>query len=345
IFDGLLEGVVPVAYDNIDPSADFGGGNVGVLTAEAVVEDGVLNIGFAQDAVDGKENPIINALEVIEKGFTPDLEGPNAAIAIVNPATDADPLVINVTLTDETGIDETSLGAADIGVSVGGVVVDAADIAFTGFTNGVASYTVAAPTGGWTDASVIDVTVNAGEISDTADAVNTNSETTTQATLEIGGSTGEDTVLLRINAFGPTVAATDGGPDWTSDLKDDLGTVENENSPYLNLTSTDPAQDRGDAFGFNGTPPAGVPDAVMDTARSSNNPFSYDIPVADLDGDGNYTVTLHFAELFTGNQTAGERSFDVAIEGQSIGDLQDIDPAALGGGAGASSISYNVAVT
>jgi hypothetical protein len=153
-----------------------------------------------------------------------------------------------------------------------------------------------------------------------------------------GGSGGTGEVLLRINAFGPQVAATDGGPAW---LADGEGAA---NSPYLVQTN-----DRGDVQGFSGdaaTIPDGVPQAVLDTARSSDNPFSYQIPVTDLEGNGNYTVTLHFAELFAGNQTAGERSFDVSIEGQTLGVLDNVDPSALSGGGGnAASVTYNVAVT
>ncbi|MEM7718752.1 MAG: putative Ig domain-containing protein [Pseudomonadota bacterium] len=156
----------------------------------------------------------------------------------------------------------------------------------------------------------------------------------------------EDEVVLRINAFGALVAATDGGPDWQADLKDDLGTVDNENNQYLSLETTDVAQDRGDIQGYSGDAgliPADVPQEVLNTARSSNEPFSYNIPVGDLGGAGEFEVKLYFAELFPGNQTAGSRVFDISVEGSSPGVLNNFDPSVQGGG-DLSVVSYDVTV-
>ena len=159
----------------------------------------------------------------------------------------------------------------------------------------------------------------------------------------------EDQIVLRINAFGPEVAATDGsGVNWQADLKDVPGTPANENSVYLDLVSTDPAQDRGDAFGgYTGNTaliPAGVPEAVLDTARSSNAPFSYNIPVGDIGGPGSFRVNLYFAELFTGNQVIGDRVFDIGVEGQTTGVLDNFDPSVPSGGGDLRVVSYEVTV-
>ncbi|WP_207497544.1 putative Ig domain-containing protein [Limimaricola pyoseonensis] len=330
-FDASVEGTVPVQLDNIDPGAQFGP-DVGILSAEVVVTDGELNIGILKDLIEGQQNPIVNAIEVVKlAGGVTDTTAPAATVALTQPADANGPLLVAVTLTDDSGIDAATLGSEDLQLSIGGTDTSAA-ITFTGFANGVASYEVAAPAGGWTDGAQIGITLKPGEVSDGAG--NVNAAATASATLNIGG--GSDEVLLRINAFGPEVAASDGGPVWQGD---GLGAA---NSPYLSTT-----QDRGDTFGYAGDPgaiPADVPEAVMDTARSSDFPFSYDIPVAALDGNGNYTVRLYLAELFTGNQVPGERIFDVAIEGQILGDLDNIDPAALGDGTDATVISYNVTV-
>ena len=156
-----------------------------------------------------------------------------------------------------------------------------------------------------------------------------------------------DQIVLRINAFGPEVAATDGsGVNWLADLKDVSGTPANENSVYLDLVSSDPAQDRGDIFGYTGSAgaiPSGVPEAVLDTARSSNAAFSYDIPVGDIGGPGTFRVNLYFAELFGGNQTVGKRVFDIGVEGDlATGD--NFDPSAPNGGGDLRVVSYEVTV-
>ena len=158
-----------------------------------------------------------------------------------------------------------------------------------------------------------------------------------------------DQIVLRINAFGPEVAATDGsGVNWLADLKDVSGTPANENSEYLNLVSTDPAQDRGDEptagyTGSIGAIPAGVPETVLNTARSSNAAFSYDIPVGDIGGPGTFRVNLYFAELFVGNQTAGDRVFDIGVEGDlATGD--NFDPSVPNGGGDLRVLSYEVTV-
>ncbi|WP_299819400.1 cadherin-like domain-containing protein [uncultured Jannaschia sp.] len=157
-------------------------------------------------------------------------------------------------------------------------------------------------------------------------------------TVEVGeaDTPTEPSVLLRINAFGPEVAATDGGPNW---LADGNG---NPNSPYLEVV-----QDRGDTQGYSGdlaAIPSGVPEAVLDTARSSDQPFSYNIPVTDLAGNGQYTVRLYLAELFSGNGSPGDRSFDVSVEGIVPAAFDDIDAAADGDAMSVEVREYEVTV-
>ncbi|SLN64974.1 Quinoprotein glucose dehydrogenase B precursor [Roseivivax jejudonensis] len=338
VFDFSVEGSVPAAFDNVDPGTAYGA-DVGVLTTTVEVTDGVLNLGVLKDTVEGIQNPILNAFELVKLPDI-DLTPPSATLAIVNPETADGPLGVEVTLADPDDVDPETFDAGDLAFSIGGFEVPAA-ITFDGYEAGVASYSVAAPDGGWVDDTQVGVTLQDGAIADAAS--NGNAEVTVGAQIEIGGgSTGggdgeEGPALLRINAFGPEVAAIDGGVVWQADGE---GAA---NSPYLVVT-----EDRGDAFGFAGDPatiPGDVPVAVMNTARSSDLPFGYDIPVSDLAGNGNYTVTLHLAELFDGNTAPGNRVFDVAIEGQTFGVLDNIDPALLGGGQDATELKYNVTVS
>ncbi|MDX2287194.1 MAG: malectin domain-containing carbohydrate-binding protein, partial [Hyphomicrobiaceae bacterium] len=189
IFDASLEGAVPVAFDNITPGTAFGA-NVGVLSADIQVSDGVLNIGFLQDpAGGGVQNPIVNAIEVVRiSGPTADTQAPTAEITLTNPATANGPLLVSIELSDASGINQSTLGAGDIQVTVGGVVQPAANTTFTGFAGGVATYSIAPPAGGgWADGQSVAVTLLAGAVADAAPVANTNAATSATVTLDIGG--------------------------------------------------------------------------------------------------------------------------------------------------------------
>ena len=147
-----------------------------------------------------------------------------------------------------------------------------------------------------------------------------------------GGGTGEDEAVFRINAGGPTVAASDGGPVW-------LGDSAAAPSTYLAVTDN-----RTDTGGTATSTFEGVPDAIFAEARSSDLAFSYDIPVDLLGGGENYEVRLYFAEIFSGGQTGGFRNFDATLEGFTTAAFDNIDPGALFG-AGTGVITSQIRVT
>ena len=221
VFDITIEGDNSGVLDNFDPSSPNGGANnLRVVSYDVTVTDGVLNIDFAQElaANGGSDNPIVNAIEVIKRGAgTPDTDAPTAAIVLGNPATSTDPLLVSVTLADASGINEATLGAEDLELTVSGFTIPDADagIAFTGFSGGVATYTVAAPAGGWTDGLPVSVQLRAGEVADGAATPNVNDAVSQSISVAVGGGTGggEDAVVFRINAGGVQVSANDGGPD------------------------------------------------------------------------------------------------------------------------------------
>lgn len=152
-------------------------------------------------------------------------------------------------------------------------------------------------------------------------------------------------VLFRINTGGALVTATDGpNPDWTEDqaVVTANGTANTGTpSTYINLVS--PAADI--TFGvanFTGTNNTGYPDNVFATERYSNvaNPdnmqWNFTVP------NGDYTVNLIFAEVWTGAQTNGIRLFDVEIEGNLV--LDDFDQTATYGWNTAGVETFNVTV-
>jgi Malectin domain len=117
-------------------------------------------------------------------------------------------------------------------------------------------------------------------------------------------------VLYRVDAGGPAIQATDGGPDWIAD---------NGSSAYRNLSNN--------AAGWSPVPnvdasvPAGTPSMVFDSERWD--------PGSHLDGDEMHwsfpvpsgtqvQVRLYFANRYSGTSQVGQRVFDVAVEGTPV---------------------------
>ncbi len=150
-------------------------------------------------------------------------------------------------------------------------------------------------------------------------------------------------VLYRVNAGGPSLAATDGGPDWSADTL-------REPSPFL--TSIGP----GWSFFRASNPDAYGPVSIADPDLAGDVPLmlfeserldrrggltmNWEFPVAA----GSYTVTLYFAEIWTGIDAIGERVFDVRVEGMVPDIFEDIDPFASGGAAGGFALSHTATV-
>ncbi|WP_404785217.1 Calx-beta domain-containing protein [Altericista sp. CCNU0014] len=145
------------------------------------------------------------------------------------------------------------------------------------------------------------------------------------------------TVLYRVNAGGPQVAAIDGGIPWAAD-------TTGANSPYLvsagsNNTSGFVAVNPGQNV------PSTTPGAIFDTERWDNAAapemaWAFSVPTPGL-----YEVRLYMGNGFTGTGAPGQRVFDVAIEGSVLGNLDNVDLASRFGNLVGGMISNTVAVT
>ncbi len=145
------------------------------------------------------------------------------------------------------------------------------------------------------------------------------------------GTTGTDdpTVLHRINAGGPELAAADDGPPW---LADTAGT-----SPYRNSgssTSTAPtnqppaagaaprATPQNDSTVLRGDldrPPAHLwTTERWDPSAAPNMQWAFPVPAGIP-----ITVRLYFANRFNGTDNTGDRVFDVLLDGDLV--LDDLD--------------------
>ncbi len=139
------------------------------------------------------------------------------------------------------------------------------------------------------------------------------------ATVDLSGQAFEAVnVLYRVNAGGSQTASADGSqPDWSED-------EFFSPSPYVNTGAAGNSTfSTGASITLDGSVSASAPPALFqserwDSAFPDEQEWSFPVP------DGTYQVNLYFAEIYTGIQGAGERVFDVAIEGTTVLDDYDI---------------------
>src|SRR4051812_19200133 len=121
-------------------------------------------------------------------------------------------------------------------------------------------------------------------------------------------SNGPTNVLYRVDAGGPQIAASDGGPNWA---EDDAAQA----SPFVN---TGNVADYAPITNRNANVPASTPSAIFDHERwsSSDNPaMSWDFPVAT---GTHVEVRMYFANRYTGTSRVGQRVFNVNLEGTRV---------------------------
>ncbi len=123
----------------------------------------------------------------------------------------------------------------------------------------------------------------------------------------VPGADGSGDVLYRVNAGGPEVAATDGGPAWSAD--------EGTDNPLR--TSGGQVTDWGSAPALDGTVPASTPPAVFEDERAAigvplaGPAQSWSFPVAS---GTTVDVRVYLAERDPAI-TTGSRLFNLAVEG------------------------------
>ncbi|WP_452225879.1 malectin domain-containing carbohydrate-binding protein [Lacinutrix cladophorae] len=147
--------------------------------------------------------------------------------------------------------------------------------------------------------------------------------------------------IVRINAGGPLVTASDSGPDWEAN---------NTNGTF---TGTSYAVSSGSRYAISTLDytykDTSIPsyidqttyETVMNSQRSisaSSNPMVFSIPVPN----GDYIVNFYVANLYNGTSNPEERFFSVDIENQRF--LENIDVSSRFGHRIAGMIQHNVLV-
>src|SRR3954452_23305345 len=127
------------------------------------------------------------------------------------------------------------------------------------------------------------------------------------------------TTVYRVNAGGPKIASSDGGPAWQADtaLKPSLYLSSPTGTTRV-LSTTAPIALTTAA------PATALRDARSATVGSSE---TWSFP----SGPGEYQVNLYLAEVGTNTQAVNKRRFDVWLEGGQVEDELDVFKVAAAG--------------
>jgi PKD repeat protein len=121
------------------------------------------------------------------------------------------------------------------------------------------------------------------------------------------GSSPTDLVLYRVNAGGPALAATDGGPAWSGDSALTPSTYHNVGSTTelwsssVGVTGAVPSSTPAQVFSSDRTDPAGGADLTWSFPVAAGTPVD---------------VRLYFVNQDSATSKAGARMFDVRIDGR-----------------------------
>ncbi|MCZ7440760.1 malectin domain-containing carbohydrate-binding protein [Micromonospora sp. WMMC241] len=135
------------------------------------------------------------------------------------------------------------------------------------------------------------------------------------------GRAAQTEVLYRVNAGGPAIPATDGGPDWSAD-------TDATPSPYHNGGNS--AKSYPTNATFDATVPTSTPATLFNTERwdqATAPDMQWDIPVA---AGTRVNVRIYLANRYAGTAAPGKRKLDVSIDG--VLKMNDFDPVAVAGG-------------
>jgi len=127
----------------------------------------------------------------------------------------------------------------------------------------------------------------------------------------------QPTTIYRVNAGGPEVVSLDTGPNWSEDTKSNPSDYLKDSGS--NSTAAYPA------IGPDPTVPATTPLEIFNTERSDQvgvpeMAWSFEAPLP-----GFYEVRLYMGNGCTCTDQMNNRIFDVAVEGQVLPSLDDID--------------------
>ncbi|MEL6979493.1 MAG: Calx-beta domain-containing protein, partial [Pseudomonadota bacterium] len=138
---------------------------------------------------------------------------------------------------------------------------------------------------------------------------------------------GDPVVVYRVNAGGETVSATDGGPDWQAGVGD-LSSIAGASLPgsIREGSASGPVlRYDGPATASGGSAlPSEVPEAVFFSERWDALGGDQMVWTFDVEAGVDYAVRLYSRNAWSGSTEAGDRVFDVSIEGALAFDDVDL---------------------
>ncbi|MGV3485086.1 MAG: malectin domain-containing carbohydrate-binding protein, partial [Planctomycetaceae bacterium] len=291
VFDVKVEGALKL--DDFDIFAEVGGFK-GVMKSFVVDADSTLDVELFKDTtLTTTQFPTIKGIEIISLDVAndPPVLTPIGNQTVVEGTT----LNVPISASDPNAGDTVTLNVSNLP-------------SFATWTNngdGTGVITISPPLG--TTGTFSDVMITA---TDNGDPLLSSSESIT-ITVNPVPDTG---VLYRINAGGPAI------DDWETDTKENP-------SPYVNWNATANTNKTSSSTGTVDTShaslPSGIPASLFNTERydwTQQPTMQWAFPVTP----GVHEVRLYFAETFSGITAAGQRVFDVSIEGNLAFDDVDV---------------------
>ncbi|MCA9912272.1 MAG: endo-1,4-beta-xylanase, partial [Anaerolineae bacterium] len=319
-YDVSIEG--QQVLDNFDPYT-IAGADAGFVQSFVVQSDTILNIEFTNviqnAAVMGieiiagsgcvSEPPVTNTPPVAAADASSTVAGMAVTIPVLSNDTDADGDALSL-----AGVTEPQNGTVVMGDTQ---ITYQPNAGFTGTDS--FTYTISDGTDTATATVTIEVTPEIVEPTQTPPPVETEEP-------------GPDEQIVcepiyRVNAGGDEIVAADadqGFPNWSADTSSSPSAYVNAQQSSNNTARTDTAIDMSDVS-LTGLVDV-VPQALFQTERYNTNAdtpmvWSFSMPA------GEYSVRLYLAELYF--EQAGNRAYDVLIEGQQV--LDNFEPIAYAG--------------
>lgn len=311
VFDVVVEG--RTVAEDLDLFSEVGGNAEYVLTVDATVTDGILDIDFFSVVQNAKISAVLvrepgtltgsfaadwDELRIEGYGTPPaDVTAPAVAISLDGGVVADDPVTVTVRYSDGTELDITTLSLSDLSITGAGSYTILSETLTIAPDNASATavYSVLQDRG-WTS-DPVSFGVAAGAVADTSGNLSA-----AVGDLFLFDEPGGDVFVFALNAGGGEFTAADG----TVYAADTYGA----GNPFKTVKTIAGTED----------------DALYQTETWKKNGFTYDIPIAN----GTYRVDLHFAEIFGPLDQPGERVFDLYLEDVLILDDFDIVAAAPG---------------
>jgi len=136
-----------------------------------------------------------------------------------------------------------------------------------------------------------------------------------------------ETPVIRVNAGGVEVAATDGGPSWLPNTGSQLSGSYGSGSPSFSVTASNISTHDLPASGRDASIPDYITDAEYealfanerwDPPAGAEMLWTFNVP------PGNYEVRIYMGNGFAGTSTPGTRQFDIFINGVQVVDNKDL---------------------